>query len=91
MNVASFCCEIYASPVLAFQLKHSRSMGRCLLPAKNVPTHFADVIFADIFTSFAKILGDIWLSSRMLLPGNSLLRMPSEDNWTRWIIPTIMR
>lgn len=49
------------------------------------------MIFADIFTSYAKVLGDVWLSLCMLLPGGSLLSTPTQHGWYRWILPTLMR
>jgi hypothetical protein len=49
------------------------------------------VIFADIFTSYAKVLGDVWLSLCMLLPGSNLLTPPKQYGWYRWILPTLMR
>jgi hypothetical protein len=49
------------------------------------------VIFADIFTSYAKVLGDVWLSLCMLLPRGSLLYPPKQYGWYRWILPTLMR
>ncbi|KII92819.1 hypothetical protein PLICRDRAFT_103603 [Plicaturopsis crispa FD-325 SS-3] len=66
------------------------AIRRCILPPTNRPIYFSDVVFADVFTSFAKILGDVWLSFNMLLPGNSLLESPALDGWTRWILPTIV-
>ncbi|KAF8555277.1 EXS-domain-containing protein [Imleria badia] len=63
--------------------------ARCLFPA-NTPVYFSDVVFADVLTSFAKVLGDMWLSSCMLLPGGSLLQLPSQDGWYQWIIPSLM-
>jgi EXS family len=53
--------------------------------------YFSDVIFADIFTSYAKVLGDVWLSLYMLLPGGSLLTPPTQYGWYRWVLPTLMR
>ena len=53
--------------------------------------YFSDVVFADIFTSFAKVIGDVWLSTCMLLPGSSLLSQPSQEGMARWILPTLMR
>ncbi|KAJ7594317.1 EXS family-domain-containing protein [Mycena floridula] len=70
--------------------KFLRALQRCLFLSRDGPVYFADVVFADIFTSFAKVLGDVWLSARMLLPGNSLLLPPAEDSWLRWVMPTIM-
>ncbi|KAF9051192.1 EXS-domain-containing protein, partial [Hymenopellis radicata] len=75
--------------------KHERdkflhAIRRCVASSMDSPVYFADIVFADIFTSFAKVLGDVWLSLRMLLPGNSLLLPPGEDTMLRWILPTIM-
>ncbi|KAI0305466.1 EXS family-domain-containing protein [Multifurca ochricompacta] len=75
--------------------KHERdafllSCQRCISPTINYRVHFSDVIFADIFTSFAKVLGDVWLSLCMLIPGGSLLTPPVQDGWYRWILPTLM-
>jgi hypothetical protein len=55
------------------------------------PVYFSDVVFADVFTSFAKVLGDVWLSLCMLLPGGSLLSPPPLDGLSQWILPTLMR
>ena len=49
------------------------------------------MILADIGTSFAKVLGDVWLAIWMLKPGNSMLIPPVDDSWLRWILPTVMR
>lgn len=66
-------------------------MRRCIFPPSGRPIYFSDVIFADIFTSFAKVLGDVWLSVYMLLPGATLLLLPRQEGLSRWIFPTIMR
>ncbi|KAI0318330.1 EXS family-domain-containing protein [Amylostereum chailletii] len=66
------------------------SIRRCLFASANSPVYFSDVVFADIFTSYAKVLGDVWLSLFMLLPGGSLLTPPRQDGWARWILPTLM-
>ncbi|KAH8995678.1 EXS family-domain-containing protein [Lactarius akahatsu] len=75
--------------------KHERdaflmSIKRCVSSPLNHRIHFSDVIFADIFTSYAKVLGDVWLSLCMLLPGGSLLTPPAQEGWYRWILPTLM-
>ncbi|KAI4528580.1 EXS-domain-containing protein [Schizophyllum commune Loenen D] len=58
----------------------------------NAPRiHFADVILADILTSFAKVFVDIYFClCQLLASGGSLLFVPSQTGWTRWIAPTIM-
>ncbi|OJA09866.1 hypothetical protein AZE42_06264 [Rhizopogon vesiculosus] len=76
--------------------KHERdvflqSAARCLFSSMDSPVYFSDVVFADVFTSFAKVLGDVWLSTCMLLPGGSLLSLPSLDGISQWILPSLMR
>ncbi|TFY83556.1 hypothetical protein EWM64_g466 [Hericium alpestre] len=66
------------------------SIRRCLFSPFHRPIYFSDVVFADIFTSYAKVLGDVYLSLIMLLPGGSLLIHPADDGWSRWILPTLM-
>ncbi|KAG6332703.1 hypothetical protein ID866_6384 [Astraeus odoratus] len=66
------------------------SVERCLFATSNSPIYFSDVIFADILTSYAKVLGDVWLSFWMLLPGGSMLSIPSHEGWYQWILPTLM-
>ncbi|KAI0663548.1 EXS-domain-containing protein [Cubamyces menziesii] len=65
------------------------AVHRCLFPSPH-RVYFSDVVFADIFTSFAKVLGDVWLSACMLLPGGSLLSQPAQEGLSRWILPTLM-
>ncbi|KAG0701347.1 EXS family-domain-containing protein [Suillus ampliporus] len=67
-----------------------QSAARCLFSPMNSPVYFSDVVFADVFTSFAKVLGDVWLALCMLLPGGSLLSPPSIDGLSQWILPTLM-
>lgn len=69
----------------------NRSIKRCISSPMNHRIYFSDVVFADIFTSYAKVLGDVWLSLCMLLPGGSLLAPPKQYGWYRWILPTLMR
>ncbi|KAJ7446224.1 EXS family-domain-containing protein [Mycena galericulata] len=70
--------------------KFLHAVRRCLFTHMDGPIYFADVVFADIFTSFAKVLGDVWLSACMLLPGNTLFHTPADGPWLRWVMPTIM-
>lgn len=65
------------------------AVHRCFFSQTRI--YFSDVVFADIFTSFAKVIGDVWLSICMLLPGGSLLLPPEQDGYARWILPTFMR
>ncbi|TFK23964.1 EXS-domain-containing protein [Coprinopsis marcescibilis] len=70
--------------------KFHQSVRRCFLSSSNTPVLFSDVILADIGTSFAKVLGDVWLSLCMLIPGNSMLHPPPQLGLARWVIPTLM-
>jgi hypothetical protein len=56
-----------------------------------MPVLFCDVVLADIFTSFAKVFGDLWLSLCMLAPGGSLLIFPSHEGWQRLMVPVLLR
>ncbi|KAI0703376.1 EXS-domain-containing protein [Cerioporus squamosus] len=92
--LASLC--VLTALVCPFNVlyKHERdkflgAIHRCLFPSPH-RVYFSDVVFADIFTSFAKVLGDMWLSVYMLLPSGSLLAQPAQDGLTRWILPTLM-
>jgi hypothetical protein len=62
-----------------------------MIPHPEATIFFSDVVLADIFTSFAKVLGDVWLSISIFLPGGSLLALPAQEGWSQWILPTIMR
>ncbi|KAF9263298.1 EXS-domain-containing protein [Marasmius fiardii PR-910] len=75
--------------------KHERvgfilSLRRCLFITMDSPVYFADVVFADVLTSYAKVLGDVFLIFRMLYPGNSMLVKPVDAGWIRWLAPTVM-
>lgn len=70
--------------------KFTQAARRCFFSSSTSPVCFSDVVFADIGTSFAKVLGDVWLSLCMLLPGNTLLAPPLQEGWMRWVLPTIM-
>lgn len=67
------------------------AVRRCIFGTYNQPVYFSDVILADIFTSFAKVLGDLWVSAYMLLPGGSLM-MSNLDihGWSEWAIPALI-
>lgn len=70
--------------------KFRQAIRRCFLSSSNTPVLFSDVILADICTSFAKVIGDVWLSVCMILPGNSMLNPPPQVGLARWILPTVM-
>ncbi len=70
----------------------SSAILRCLNPPSGQAIFFSDVILADIFTSFAKVLGDLWISTLMIFPGGSL-KMSALDvkGLSEWIIPALIR
>lgn len=45
------------------------AVKRILLPPSDAPIFFCDVILADILTSFAKVLGDLWISTCQIVNG----------------------
>ncbi|KAI0036875.1 EXS family-domain-containing protein, partial [Vararia minispora EC-137] len=65
-------------------------LKRCLFSPVDRPVFFSDIVFADVITSYAKVIGDVWLSLCMLLPGGSLLIPPRQEGLARWILPTVM-
>ncbi|KAG2150900.1 EXS family-domain-containing protein [Suillus clintonianus] len=67
-----------------------QSAARCLFSSMDSPVYFSDVVFADVFTSFAKVFGDVWLSLCMLLPHGSLLSPPPLDGLSQWVLPALM-
>ncbi|KNZ72888.1 ERD1 like protein [Termitomyces sp. J132] len=66
------------------------AVRRCLFSSWDSAVYFSDVILADIITSFAQVVGDVWLSLCMLIPGNSMLRPQSGVGMSEWILPTVM-
>ncbi|KDQ21866.1 hypothetical protein BOTBODRAFT_150872 [Botryobasidium botryosum FD-172 SS1] len=63
---------------------------RCLVSPLDQPIHFSDVIFADIFTSYAKVIGDMWISACCLWPGGSLVRLPELEGFSSFVVPLLM-
>lgn len=57
-----------------FYLTQRKALGRLFLkictPSLQQHIHFAHLIFADILTSFARVLGDFWLIMCFLWPGS---------------------
>lgn len=66
------------------------AIRRCFSSPSSMPIYFSDVILADTFTSFAKVIGDVWLSLCMISPGGSLLVFPSQNGWSRLLVPCLM-
>ncbi|KAL5523704.1 hypothetical protein ACEPAG_7877 [Sanghuangporus baumii] len=66
------------------------AVRRCLFSSTSIPVFFCDIVLADIFTSFAKVIGDVWLSFCMIMPGGSLLVFPEQSGWTRLVVPCLL-
>ncbi|EJT45180.1 protein-ER retention-related protein [Trichosporon asahii var. asahii CBS 2479] len=62
-----------------------RSMWRCLFPPANSPIFFCDVIFADILTSFAKVLGDFIVSAGQVLFGGVSHGREAPAGLAKWV------
>ncbi|WVW78401.1 hypothetical protein I302_100355 [Kwoniella bestiolae CBS 10118] len=62
-----------------------RALKRILLPPLNAPIFFCDVILADILTSFAKVLGDMWISACQIWLGEITHGRVGRSGWAGWI------
>lgn len=60
-------------------------MKRILLPNPSDPIFFCDVILADILTSFAKVLGDLWISACQIWRGGITQGRVGQGGWLRYI------
>ncbi|KAJ9093886.1 hypothetical protein QFC21_006259 [Naganishia friedmannii] len=61
-----------------------RSIRRILLPPASYAPFFADVILADIMTSFAKVLGDVYVSACQIWSGGitkGRVRVGGAHDW----------
>ncbi|ORX33919.1 EXS family-domain-containing protein [Kockovaella imperatae] len=74
-----------------------RAVRRIFLPSLAAPIFFSDVILADIFTSFAKVLGDLWISSCQILQGGITRGRVAQTGFSRYFtlvmvcLPYILR
>ncbi|KAG8785587.1 hypothetical protein FRB91_006494 [Serendipita sp. 411] len=67
-----------------------RASLRCLVPSLTQPIYFCDIILADIFTSFAKVIGDFWLAAIILFSRSHLWQLPAEEGLVQWVTPCLM-
>lgn len=56
------------------------------MPPVTQPIHFADVILADILTSFAKVLGDLWVSACQIWSGGISEGRVGRQGWSGWVV-----
>ncbi|WVQ83274.1 hypothetical protein IAT38_005413 [Cryptococcus sp. DSM 104549] len=62
-----------------------RAVKRIMVPHLNDPIYFSDVILADILTSFAKVLGDLWISTMQIWGGGITQGRVSQRGWANWV------
>ncbi|KAL1411491.1 protein-ER retention protein [Vanrija albida] len=62
-----------------------KSIHRILVPPPNAPIFFADVILADILTSFAKVLGDLYVSASQIIFGGITHGRVAPHGASKWI------
>ncbi|WWC67988.1 uncharacterized protein I206_101907 [Kwoniella pini CBS 10737] len=62
-----------------------RAIKRIFLPSFNSPIFFCDVILADILTSFAKVLGDMWISACQIWLGEITHGRVGRAGWAGWV------
>jgi hypothetical protein len=60
-------------------------LKRILVPSISSPVYFCDVILADILTSFAKVLGDLWVSACQIWWGGITEGRVAQSGWSRYI------
>ncbi|EJD52864.1 EXS-domain-containing protein [Auricularia subglabra TFB-10046 SS5] len=81
-------------PVNAVSLRERISfctaVKRCFTSPTTQPVFFSDIVLADIFTSFAKVFGDVWMSAAMLLPAGSLKALPVFAGKWEWAVPCMV-
>ncbi|KZO93093.1 EXS-domain-containing protein [Calocera viscosa TUFC12733] len=75
--------------------KHTREsflqgFRRCLLPVPSQPTYFCDIMLADIFTSFAKVFGDLYISAHQIFWVGYVTSVPAQKGMLQLIVPTMM-
>lgn len=64
---------------------HHRSLKRILSPPWDHAPFFADVILADVLTSFAKVLGDLVVSSNQIWGGGLAQGRVRMSGWGNWV------
>ncbi|EJU04061.1 EXS-domain-containing protein [Dacryopinax primogenitus] len=75
--------------------KHTRETflqgcRRCFIPSFSQPTYFCDIVLADIFTSFAKVFGDLYISAHQIFWVGYVTSVPAQKGMLQLIVPTMM-
>lgn len=62
------------------------ALARCLNPPAKSPIFFCDVILADIITSFAKVLGDLFVSANQIVFGGISHGRTAPHGMTKYFV-----
>jgi len=57
----------------------------------NPEGKFGDIMLADILTSYAKVLGDLWVTGCMFLGGISATGKPDRACGGKFAVPLVIR
>jgi len=68
-----------------------RIMRRIIIGGLDVEGKFGDIMLADILTSYAKVLGDLWVTGCMFLGGISATAKPDRACGGKWAVPLVIR
>jgi hypothetical protein len=52
---------------------------------------FGDIMLADILTSYAKVLGDLWVTGCMFFGGISATSKPDRACGGKFVVPLVIR
>lgn len=68
-----------------------RVFRRIMVGGLDVEGKFGDIMLADILTSYAKVLGDLWVTGCMFLGGVSAAGKPDRACGGKFVVPLIIR
>ena len=69
----------------------TRCLKRILYPSLTAPVFFSDVILADILTSFAKVLGDLYVSASQIWYGGITQGRVRQFGLSNYIVLGMLR
>jgi hypothetical protein len=64
---------------------------RILVGGLDIEGKFGDIMLADILTSYAKVLGDLWVTGCMFLGGISATGKPDRACGGKFAVPLVIR
>ncbi|GAA5939938.1 hypothetical protein JCM3775_007154 [Rhodotorula graminis] len=70
-----------------YRLRFLRALRRIVHPSLNAAVPFCDIILADILTSSAKVLGDVWLAGCLVLTGEGVAGVAGDACKRVWGVP----